>query len=156
MDMRGRAWCAGALGALLMYLFDPDRGRYRRGLLRDTLQKRVRHVERVSANRVVYALNRTRGMLSQGRAQLAPTSVPDDILRDRVRARLGHVVRHAHAIQVTAENGCVRLEGHVLPNEADAVKAAMRHVPGIVLLECQLDERGWIGPQSTRPLPLTA
>jgi hypothetical protein len=60
-----------------------------------------------------------------------PAGVSDDILSQRVRARLGELVSRPDAIQVDVEGGVVRLSGEVLPQERDALLAALIGVPGV-------------------------
>jgi hypothetical protein len=139
-----RAVCGGVSGAILTYLFDPDRGRHRRAELRDKTVKHVRHVHRRATHLVGDALNRALGTFSEWRARVNPVSVADEVLLERVRAELGHVVRQPRGIEVTVEEGIVRLRGRVLPDEKQAVVAALRHVPGIWALVDDVDEHGWI------------
>src|SRR5690606_37640947 len=96
---------AAALGAGLMYLFDPQQGRRRRALLRDQwvhLRRLAREGARVTAHDVA---GRSAGMVAVVSRRLNGNSqedVPDTALVDRVRAKLGRVVSHPHAVHVTA------------------------------------------------------
>jgi len=57
--------------------------------------------------------------------------VSDDVLRERVRARVGELVTRPDAIRVTVEGGVVGLSGEVLPQERDALLSALIVVPGV-------------------------
>jgi uncharacterized membrane protein len=60
------------------------------------------------------------------------------VLTSRVRAKLGRIVSHPHAIQVTAQDGHVRLDGHVLAEEADDLVMCVAKVRGVQEIENQL------------------
>jgi osmotically-inducible protein OsmY len=60
-----------------------------------------------------------------------PAGVSDDILKQRVRARVGELVSRPDAIQVDVEGGVVRLSGEVMPQERDGLLAALIAVPGV-------------------------
>src|SRR5439155_25138579 len=64
---------------------------------------------------------------------------PDDlVLIERVRARMGRVVSHPHAIQVGAENGRISLSGPILASEVQSLLHAARSVAGVVEIEDHL------------------
>src|SRR5207302_10606108 len=63
----------------------------------------------------------------------------DQVLIQRVRSRLGRLVSHPHAIEVTAENGKIVLKGLVLEDEISRVLSALRAVPGVTGLENKLE-----------------
>ena len=60
-----------------------------------------------------------------------PAVVDDEILRQRVRMRLGELVTRPDTIQVAVQGGVVRLSGEVLARERDALLAALIAVPGV-------------------------
>src|SRR5438128_11922891 len=109
--------CVG-LGAGLMYLLVPDRGRRRRTLLRD----RAVHLRNQTRDGLDTAWrdlrNRTRGLAAGARSRLRRERVDDEVLRERVRAKLGRSVSHPHAIEVAAHQGFITLRGHILAGEA--------------------------------------
>jgi hypothetical protein len=121
-----------ALGAGLMYVLDPDRGRQRRGRflqagasswrrLRSTLRQTSRHLG-----------NRTRGVLSETRRQVRSTETPDDdVLIARVRSQIGHVISHSGAIGVDAHQGRVTLHGSVPADEVDKLLKTVAGVLGV-------------------------
>lgn len=132
------AWIA--LGAGAMFLLDPDNGRRRRALLRD----KALHAARVgleSAGRAKRDLsNRAHGARVRLRNKVHPEEhVPDEILAERVRAKMGVFVSHPHAITVEARNGIVTLRGPILRREAQALIRRVRHVPGVHEIIDQLE-----------------
>jgi len=120
-----------ALGAALMYLADPDRGRRRRARLRDSLTHGT-HVLRDAWNATSRDVsNRAHGALAYAKARLTRSPGSDEALELRVRARVGHVVSHPHAVKVDVSKGRVILSGLVLGHELDALLAYCRKVPGV-------------------------
>src|SRR5690606_15973204 len=65
-------------------------------------------------------------------------AVPDRKLTDRIRARLGRVVSHPHAVRVTVEDGCVTVSGPILAHEAPRLLDTIRDVPGVREVENRL------------------
>jgi uncharacterized membrane protein len=65
-------------------------------------------------------------------------SVDDDTLIGRVRAALGRVVSHPHAIEVASSGGHVTLLGPILSYEVRPLLRAMRRVPGVRAVSDQL------------------
>ena len=134
--MHTRELLAGAgLGALAMFLLDPDRGGRRRALVRDkavlTTRKTRDGVDAAARD----VMNRTRGIAAATRGRLAREAVSDDTLVERVRARLGRACSHPRAIDVYAVDGEVTLTGPILAAEVEdvmATVAAVRGVTGIV------------------------
>jgi osmotically-inducible protein OsmY len=126
------ALLAGAgVGAGVMFLLDPDRGKRRRALLRD----KAIHLSRVGSCTVGKisrdVRNRAVGVVSEIRASLKEGGVPDSVLVDRVKARLGRYPVHDRSIAVTADNGTITLKGHVLANEVDTLLSAVSAVRGV-------------------------
>lgn len=123
------------IGAGLMYLFDPDRGRRRRMFIRDKavhLYKTEAHVGDTLAKQIV---NKTRGLLAESERLISNQPVDDDVLVERIRASLGRTVSHPGPIEVSAMEGHVTLDGHILKNEIDDLIAAVKRVPGVRRVE---------------------
>jgi hypothetical protein len=129
------------LGAGLMYFLDPDRGGRRRALVRDKLA-RARRVggdavgaaSRDFAHRATGAAARLRGLLNR------ESIVDDGVLVERVRATLGRVVSHPHAIRAEAAGGIVTLRGPVLRAEVRPLLKAVQDVPGVRQVVSELEE----------------
>jgi hypothetical protein len=86
----------GALGAGagLMFLLDPDRGGRRRGFIGD----KALHAAKFFGNRVDRrshdAANRAQGLVAETSARVAKETLPDEVLVERVRSKIGRVVTH--------------------------------------------------------------
>jgi len=133
-------WSAGigaGLGAGAMYLLDPDRGRRRRSLIREKAGATARVAQR-AAGRVTRDLeHRAEGYMSQAR-QGANEPANDDILVARVRARLGRLISHPHAVEVAAHHGAVTLSGQVPSEESEKLISGVERIPGVKSVENKL------------------
>ena len=132
---------AAGIGAGLMYLFDPDRGKRRRAGIRNKAIH-INHIATDVATKTQRDLrNRLRGVVCELKALVRPETASDDVLEARVRSRMGRLVSHPHSIAVKAREGRIILSGPIPTAEVlplvDAV-AAMRGVKNIEnLLELQ-------------------
>lgn len=127
------------LGAALMYFFDPDRGRRRRALLRDQLShaaRLAREAPRVTGRDLA---GRSTGLWAELRGRVLSRAPSDEVLGERIRARLGRVVSHPHAIAVGVSDGRVWLGGPLLAQEMDRLLACVRSVPGVRAIENRLE-----------------
>ena len=116
MIMRGGAVLTGlGVGAGLMYFLDPERGRRRRALVKDKLA----HSAHVSAGAMGTATrdlaHRASGAIARARSTLRQRPVDDVVLVERVRAQLGRLASHPHAIAVDATAGRIRVRGPIVP-----------------------------------------
>jgi len=73
------------------------------------------------------------------RMRRLPGPVSDDIVRERVRERVAQVVTAPQAVQVTVENGVVRLAGELSAEERDALLSQLVYMPGVVRLRNALN-----------------
>lgn len=125
-----------AAGAAFMYYLDPVAGRRRRSLVRDQAVA-VRHdAERYAKAKSKRAADHVQGALARTRAKIAPRPVDDEQLRERIRAKLGHVIDRPSALEVEVHGGQVVLSGDVLNPEIEtAVEtiSTMHGVHGIVI-----------------------
>jgi hypothetical protein len=129
---------AGA-GAGLMYLLDPDLGNRRRALVRDQLV-RARHLTEDAMDATSRDVrNRARGVVAELRARLVADDVTDDVLQERVRARLGQTVRYARSIETLVADGVVMLRGPVLADDVARVVRRVGQVPGVRAVDNRLD-----------------
>src|SRR6266540_3814539 len=127
------------LGAALMYLLDPDRGRRRRKLLGDQIMHVVSQSDALINTTARDLRNRARGMLAETRARFDDTDVIDEVLAARVRSRMGWVISHPHAIAVSADQGRVTLSGPILAHEVDDLLKAVAAVRGVRAVEHTLE-----------------
>jgi uncharacterized membrane protein len=134
------AFIGGAgLGAALMYLLDPDRGRRRRKLLGDQIMHIVSQSDALINTTARDLRNRAHGMLAETRARFDGADVIDEVLAARVRSRMGWIISHPHAIAVTAEQGRVTLSGPILAHEVDDLLKAVAAVRGVRAVENRLE-----------------
>lgn len=125
-------WIAGVgVGAGCMYLMDPDRGRARRALLHDKTTSAYREVRTSVEKAQADLANRAHGLLAQAKSALQHEPVEEDQLIARVRAKLGRLVSHPHAIDVYARNGEITLSGAVLEREAQHLLSGVGSIHGV-------------------------
>ena len=123
---------AGAgVGAGCMYLMDPDRGRARRALLQDKATRAYREVRMSVEKAQADFANRAHGLLAEAKSALQYEPVEEDQLIARVRAKLGRLVSHPHAIEVIARDGAITLSGAVLEREAQHLVSEVGSIHGV-------------------------
>ena len=128
------------LGASVMYLLDPERGRRRRAMLRDGVLSRAIDSELFLKKSRRDIGNRARGMAAKTRNRVFPgRPVEDDVLAERVRSKMGRYVSHPGAIEVSVAAGQVTLRGPVLADEADGLVRAVESVRGVREVEDRLE-----------------
>jgi len=112
---KARSILGGAgLGAGMMYLLDVDQGKLRRALARDQAARSARKTREAVAATARDAQNRAQGMAATVRSWVSsPPSMTDDVLIERVRAKLGMLVRHPRSIDVAAHDGTVMSQSHL-------------------------------------------
>ncbi|MGB6486986.1 MAG: SRPBCC family protein [Steroidobacteraceae bacterium] len=129
---------AAVAGAISMYLLDPDQGRRRRAVTRDRLASGMSWLDDATNVASRDLRNRARGFAHEFRARLTLEEVPDEILSERVRARLGGTVSHPGAIEVAALSGRVTLSGAVLEREYVRLLRTVWTVRGVADVEDRL------------------
>jgi uncharacterized membrane protein len=130
---------SAGLGAGLMYILDPNHGRRRRALLRDKLNSAAKKASQAVEVTARDLSNRAQGLAAEAVSKFADDVVPDEKLAARVRSELGRVVSHPGAIEVEANQGRVRLSGHVLARELDDLLSAVSAVPGVRQVDNRLE-----------------
>jgi osmotically-inducible protein OsmY len=65
--------------------------------------------------------------------------VPDAVVAERVRSRVGHVVSHPGSIEIAAQDGRVTLAGPALTRELDPLLRKVARVRGVTAVENKLD-----------------
>ena len=128
-----------AVGVALMYFLDPNSGRRRRARTRDKVVHAARVVNEGAKVTARDTMHRAQGAWAEARRLFSPEeSIGDDALIGRVRAELGRVVSHPHAIEVAASGGHVTLIGPILSYEVRPLLKAVRRVPGVRAVSDQL------------------
>ena len=129
---KGLTFGAGlGLGTGLMYLLDPDRGRRRRALLRDKCAWAARKTGDGFGVTARDLRNRTQGIVTELQSRFSSEPVDDAKLVERVRSKLGRIVSHTSAIEVSAQNGRVTLSGPILVEEIPELLACVNRVHGV-------------------------
>lgn len=119
------------LGAGTAYFGDRARGRQRRAKVRDWFARALRRERTLLDKAVRDAGYRVHGAIERARHPPDDSAVPDPVIVGRVRAQLGRIVTHTHAIDATAADGVVCLRGPILEAEADRAVLAASRVPGV-------------------------
>lgn len=128
------------VGAAVMYMLDPDRGRTRRKLVGDQVTSMTHDAADAITGEAQDLRNRAQGVVAETRDRLTPSGpVSNEVLRERVRAAIGHAITHAGAVQVSAHDGVVTLSGPMLADEVDDLLRAASSVDGVKKVENHLD-----------------
>jgi hypothetical protein len=128
-----------AFGAAAMYILDPDKGRRRRAVGRDKARSFIANVGYLIGIAAHDAAYRIQGIGARARRLFKAGGTPDDlVLIERVRAKMGRVVSHPHAIQVGAYKGRVTLSGPILAGEVQQLLDVVRSVQGAFEVENHL------------------
>jgi uncharacterized membrane protein len=127
------------LGAGLMYLFDPDRGKRRRALLRNKMSHAANIVTDASGKTTRDVRNHLLGAFAEVESLFRTGEISDDVLEARVRSKLGRVVSHPHAVEVKTNKGIVTLSGPILADELHPLLDAVTAVSGVKSIENWLE-----------------
>ncbi len=119
------------LGAAVMYLLDPDRGKRRRALMRDQGGHLARLMNCGLEKSARDLRQRLYGLVVGQHWLLRDDAVSDDVLVARVRSKIGHITSHPGALEITASNGMVRVSGPILANEVERTLTYIRSVRGL-------------------------
>jgi hypothetical protein len=127
------------IGTGLMFLLDPNQGKRRRALLLDKCYSAARKTGEGVGVTARDLRNRTQGIVSGVQSRLSSEPVDDSVLVDRVRSKLGRIVSHPKAVNVSSQNGRVVLSGPILTTEVAELLACVNRVSGIKEVINQLD-----------------
>ena len=133
---------SASAGAGVMYFYDPQKGRRRRAGARAKMRRSGRVVQGGVDGATQDLRHRVEGWVAQF-AHLfeSDKSVPAEILEARVRARIGHIVAHPHAIHVNSKGQVIRLSGEAHPDEVQTLLSAVRRVQGVLDVENALEAK---------------
>jgi hypothetical protein len=145
------------LGLVSMYILDPIAGRRRRAGVRDKMIRLQRKATEAAGVTARDLRNRISGLAAEGRSLLFERNIDDEVLMERVRSKLGFLVRHPSAIEVQVTDGRVVLSGPVLSDEVEQLIDGVRSVRGVRDVENRLKvhrEPGDVpGLQGDKPKP---
>jgi hypothetical protein len=119
------ALAAGALGAGLMYMFDPTRGTRRRALARDQLTRARGQIDDAAGTTWRDARNRAQGLWAEMQGWVKAARVDDELLEQRLRSTIGPLLRYPRMVGLSVMDGRVTVTGAV---PADEVERLIRHV----------------------------
>jgi uncharacterized membrane protein len=122
-----------------MYLFDPEKGRRRRALIRDQATKATHDFKDFVEKGQRDLSHRSSSLVGRVRSKLLRRTPTDEVLAERVRAKMGRYVAHPGAIEISASGGQVTLAGSILAHEHDELIEGISHVPGVHDIIDQLD-----------------
>ena len=130
---------AVGLGAGLMYFLDPNRGKRRRAMVKD----RAVHLSKAARLKInrkgVDVRNRAQGVWFETEKLFEDDTVTNEQLEGRIRARLGRLSAHPHALETSVEDGKVTLSGAILADEVETVLKGVAAVRGVRELENNLE-----------------
>jgi hypothetical protein len=145
----GQTMCALgslALGAGLLWAFDPRSGRSRRARLSDQTGRVLRDTGDFFRRTGKYMAGRMRGTVAETRGMVQsrwqPQSSDDQTLCARVRSELGRVVQNMRGIDVQARDGYVVLIGELDGSELDSAANLVLGIRGVRGLDNRLRARG--------------
>ena len=141
--MRQRTiWLAGAgAGAATAYLFDPISGNRRRRRLADAIVHYTNETGDAAATVGRDLRNRTRGVVAELQRTIRSTPVDDRVLQERVRAAMGRVISHPHAVAVKARGGHVTLSGPVKGAEEHRLLSTVMAIDGVKNVDTRFERR---------------
>jgi uncharacterized membrane protein len=137
---RGLTLISGlGIGAGLMYLFDPQRGRRRRAQLRNQLRSAAGRIDDCLNMTARDLRQRAQGLFAEIRSWTVAQEIPDEVLIARLRSKLGRYVSHPSSIAITADHGRVTLHGPILAHEVEAFLEAIAAQPGVIQIDNRLE-----------------
>jgi uncharacterized membrane protein/osmotically-inducible protein OsmY len=139
MTNRGSLLAGVALGTGLTYFLDPGRSARRRARLRDTAAHTSNLASRAVGKIARDTRHRASGTAASLRSLVRHEPVDDAVLVERVRAKLGRLTSHSHAVEVTASEGVVTLKGPILEREVSRLIRTTSRVRGVSEVVNQLD-----------------
>jgi hypothetical protein len=125
-----------------MYFCDPNRGRARRKQLAEKTVSILAQGEHLVEKKGKDMLNRAGGLLAAAQTRCEAEDVPDEVLLERVRSRMGHVISEPHSISTSVRAGTVTVGGTMARTEKKRLLKEIRNVPGVRKVEDRLDHEG--------------
>lgn len=139
----GIAGAALGTSAAIEYFLDPDRERSRRTRAQDRAVRAVRRATNGVGVLVRDVANRTRGLAAAARYQSRDVEADDTVLEQRVQETTGRHIGDPHAVDVSAENAIVTLDGHVVRREAKPAMFQQHWSPAARLVATSSAAAAW-------------
>jgi uncharacterized membrane protein len=127
-----------ALGAGLMYFYDPDRGNRRRAIMRDRFRGMKNDLDDAVDVGVQDLRNQAQGIIAEVSTMFSKEDGKDWVIEERIRARMGYLVPNASAIQVTVRDGEAKLSGDILAQDVETLMKGVAKVRGVSSVENKL------------------
>jgi uncharacterized membrane protein len=131
MQARGSLLAGLGAGGAIAYFLDPARGARRRARVRDLVVNGANKSADAMGATLRDARNRGYGAAAAFGRTWRGEHPDDRVLVERVRAALGRIVSHPHAIDVLASDGHVGLYGPILTAEVKPLLDAVRQMQGV-------------------------
>jgi hypothetical protein len=128
-----------AAGAGLMYLLDPRRGAGRRSQVAQRAGRALREMEQTVEAGARDLGHRARGIAHEAAARVERDLAPDEVIVERVRAKLGRLAAHPSAVRVVSHGGHVELSGPIFSAEHGQILRGVRIVRGVRGLDDRLE-----------------
>ncbi len=146
-----------ALGAIAMYLTDPEQGRRRRSLLQKTVRNMSSRTGDLANSAWRDASSRFAGLQQSASrlvGQRSSKPIDDHVLEARVKSKLNRTASSPHAIEVVADQGRITLSGVVEREEREVLLDLVQSIPGVDEVRVDLDDgtRGRRGLSGSLPL----
>ncbi len=125
-------------GAGLMYLLDPDRGSRRRELLKETTMRAVKKTGSAVGETSRDLGDRARGLATKCASLFEHGEVADEVIEERVRAKVERLVSHPDPIGVAVERGRVTLTGPILARDVGHLLSRVSRLRGVHEVNNQL------------------
>jgi hypothetical protein len=145
-----------AAGAAAMYYLDPETGRRRRVVTRDRIGAASRDASSAARSKGKHTADRIKGLMRSGLSHRMAAPTSDAQLQARIRTRLGRLVSHPKAVDVTVKQGRVHLGGHILDADVGPLLSELESMPGVESVDNGLrvhDEPGSVSELQGRPHP---
>jgi len=130
---------AAAGGAIATSAVTALRDNARRTRAKNRMTSAASHTAYLMGKAARDAKNRASGAAASAKSLMRKEHASDETIVARVRSRLGRIVTHPHAIQVTAQDGHVVLSGPILRPEVGHVLHEIRKVRGVRDVESRLE-----------------
>lgn len=126
-------------GAALMYFLDPNRGARRRSLVSDKFTSAAHKLPDAVQVTAEDLSNRAYGFWAEATRMFSNDNPTDQVVEARVRSKMGRVVSHPHAVNVSSNDGNVTLEGIILESEVPALLSCVEKVRGVKSIKNNLE-----------------
>lgn len=128
------------LGALLSYLFDPDRGRSRRARLSDQATARGRDLSETVRKTAEYQKGVAKGFAHEASDVLRPDKEYDDeTLVQKIRSEALGYWEGSEPIEIDIRDGMVKVSGSVRDSASrDQLLGLIRDVEGVGMIDDRL------------------